>query len=95
MSDLGDELDRLERMLVEAIALHGPKNKVGNLSVSINAGGAGIWIAVTCCIVSFVINVGLAVAFLTHDRKIDDLGDYVNAIYMMAPQLKPPEKKEP
>lgn len=95
MSELQGELDRLERLLVETIALSNPQPvKAGNSVVTINAGGAGVWIAVTCCVVSFVINIGLAVAFVNHDRKIDDLGDYLNAIYMMAPSLKPPEKKE-
>lgn len=87
---LQGELDRLERLLLETIALASPpSSKVGNLSVSINAGGTGVWIAVTCCLVSFVVNVCLAVAFVNHDRKIDDLGHYLNAVYMAAPGLKP------
>lgn len=93
MTELSGELDRLERLLIETIALANPPVKGGNSTVTINAGGAGVWIAVTCCIISFVINIALAVAFLNHDRKIDDLGDYVNAIYMMAPHLKPKEEE--
>ena len=89
---LQGELDRLERMLVETIALSTPVHtKGGDSTVTINAGGAGVWIAVTCCIVSFVINLGLAVAFLSHDRKIERLQDYISAIYMQAPHLKPEE----
>ena len=79
-----------ERLLAELL---GARNK-NESTITINAGGAGVWIAVTCCIVSFVINVALAVAFLNHDRKIDDLGDYLQAIYAQAPYLKPEEKKE-
>jgi hypothetical protein len=78
-----------ERLLAELL---GARNK-NESTITVNAGGAGIWVAVTCCIVSFVINVALAVAFVNHDRKIDDLGDYVNAIYMMAPHLKPKEEE--
>lgn len=94
MNELQGELDRLERLLVETIALGNPQPvKAGNSTVTINAGGAGVWLAVTCCIVSCVMNLALAVAFIVHDRKIDRLEDYLQAIYMMAPQLKP--EKQP
>lgn len=93
MNELQGELDRLERLLVETIALANPQPvKGGNSTVTINAGGAGVWIAVTCCMVSFVMNVALAVAFISHDREIERLEDYLQAIYMMAPHLKPEPK---
>jgi ABC-type spermidine/putrescine transport system permease subunit II len=79
-----------ERLLAELL---GARNS-NQSTVTVSAGGVGVWIAVTCCVVSFVINVALAVAFVNHDRKIDDLGDYISAIYMMAPSLKPPVEKE-
>ena len=79
-----------ERLLAELL---GARNN-NQSTVTVSAGGVGVWIAVTCCVVSFVINVALAVAFVNHDRKIDDLGDYISAIYMMAPSLKPPIEKE-
>ena len=62
--------------------------------VSVNAGGVGLWIAVTCCIVSFVINAAIAVAFLSHDREIERLQDYLAVIYSQAPHLKPADEKE-
>lgn len=51
MNDLQGELDRLERLLIETIALANPPVKTGNSTVTINAGGAGVWIASTCCAV--------------------------------------------
>ena len=93
MSELQGELDRLERLLVETIALSTPQAATtGNSTITVNAGGAGVWIAATCCIVSFVINVCLGFVVVMHDRKIDDLNAYVTAIYAMAPSLKPEGK---
>jgi hypothetical protein len=88
MSNLPGELDRLERLLVETIALSAPGEKSGTATININAGGAGMWIVVTCCMVSFVMNIALAVAFLTLNREMADMRDYVNATYMMAPALQ-------
>lgn len=70
---------------------------VGNMNtarIEVNAGGAGIWIACTLCIVMFTVNIGLLAMFINHDRKIDDLNSYLNAIYMLAPHLKPEAEKE-
>lgn len=38
------------------------------------------------------LNAALLVMYLAHDRKIAELEQYITATYMMAPQLKPPEK---
>ena len=91
MSDLQGEIDELGRLVVELIGLmpgNSATNNVGRSEININAGGAGVWIAVTCCIVAFVMNIGLAVAFLTLNREMADMRDYVNATYMMAPELQ-------
>ena len=39
------------------------------------------------------LNVALLVMYLAHDRKIAELEQHITATYMIAPQLKPPEKK--
>lgn len=62
-------------------------------TVSINAGGLGVWIATTGCIVMLAVNVVLVMIFIDQGRRIDDLNDKLTATYMMAPHLKPPEKK--
>lgn len=61
-------------------------------SVTFDAGGIGLWLAVTCCVAMGVMNLFLLAMLLAHDRKIDNLSDYLNAIYMQAPHLKPQEK---
>lgn len=35
------------------------------------------------------LNAALLAMFVMHDRKIERMQDHLNAIYMMAPQLKP------
>lgn len=64
-------------------------------TITVSAGGVGLWIAVTCCVVMLAANLFLAAIVMDHSRKIDDLGDYLSAIYMQAPQLKPAEKTSP
>lgn len=84
-------------------------NVGGNTStanINVNAGGLGVWIAATCCIVTLVTSVILSSVFMWHEqeqqqqinaheadqqRKIDELYNYISAIYAQAPQLKPEE----
>lgn len=62
-------------------------------TIAVNAGGVGVWVAVTCCAVMLAANLFLAALVMDHSRKIDDLGDYLNAIYQMAPHLKQQEQQ--
>lgn len=77
--------DRIVRELLGADRA----SSVSNITFS--AGGVGLWVAVTCCVVMLAANVFLAVIVMDHSRKIDDLGDYLAAIYAQAPHLKPAE----
>lgn len=101
MSDLGDELDRLERMLVEAISLHAPQNKVGNLAVNVNAGGAGVWIAATCCLVMLTaLLVGafwISREFNQIDSRFNDQTDTdsVQDAYIHKLRAEQPKKEKP
>jgi len=62
----------------------------GNQStITLNAGGAAVWVAVTACAVMLAVNVMLVGTIISHERKLDDLADYIHAIYVMAPSLKP------
>ena len=81
-------VDRVSR--VSQSIGQGPLN-AGSSVITVNAGGIGVWIAGTCCLVMLAVNLFLAAMLIDHSRKIDDLRDYLNAIYMMAPQLKPAE----
>lgn len=61
-------------------------------TVTLSGGSFGIWLAAFAAVVCFLMFCVVLILFVNHDRKIDDLGDYVNAIYMMAPHLKPKEE---
>lgn len=87
-----DELRRLEAA-VDRFREAMPGNRIGNQStITLNAGGVGVWIAVSACAVMLAVNMALLALIIAHDRKIDNLQHYVNAIYMMAPHLKPEDK---
>lgn len=75
-----------------AQALSNTGNSGNQSTITLNAGGLGVWLAVSACGVMMAVNICLAVLLVNHDRKIDDIGHYVQAIYMIAPQLKPKEK---
>ena len=70
------------------------RNNSNTSTVTISAGGVGLWLAAFCSALTFVMFCVTLVLFVNHDRKIDDLGDYLAAIYAQAPHLKPPEEKK-
>ena len=87
-----DEIQRFERAVARfSEALASSSNSGNQSTITLNAGGVGVWIAVSACAVMLAINVALAVMLVNHDRKIDDMEHYINAIYQAAPQLKPKE----
>lgn len=86
-----EKLARFERAanrLAEAF----PQN-TSQSTITISAGGVGVWLAVTACAAMMVMNLALLAMWVTHDRKIDALQHYLNAVYMMAPHLKPEDTK--
>jgi hypothetical protein len=76
---------------------------MGNATITVNAGGVGVWVAVTCCISMLV---GMSIAGLwvsrefmsidsasrAQDNKISTMTDYLQAIYAKDPSLKPKDK---
>jgi len=58
-------------------------------TVTVQAGGFGLWVATTCCALMLGMNLCLLVMLAGHDRKIERLEDYLQAIYTQAPHLKP------
>ena len=64
-----------------------PRN-TSKSEINVNAGGVGIWIATTACLVMLAVNIFLVALLSMHDRKIDDLNHIVSAIYMVSPELK-------
>lgn len=65
---------------------------MNSANIHVNAGGVGIWIATTACLMMLAVNVFLIWLFVSQSGKVDKMQDYLNAIYMQAPHLKPKEK---
>lgn len=104
-----DEQVRRITQAAEKLAAITPQNKVSS-EVNLNLNHVGTQLLPYAFVASVVMNMCLAVAFLdhgrkideinkkmdvmkeTHDRKIDEVREYLAAIYMIAPQLKPKEK---
>lgn len=87
LAQIADRFDRAVDRLGEALAKQSPH--AIQSTITLNAGGVGLWVAVSACAVMLAVNMGLAILVLNHDRKIDDLSHYLNAIYQLAPSLKP------
>lgn len=89
MDELRHDLKELAPLIAAArgIVNHSPSQQI-----VVNAGGLAVWLAATCAALCFVMVVVLAMLYVDHSRKIDDLNHYLNAIYMQAPHLKPEDK---
>jgi len=90
-----DQFDRkydlLKHEIDRAEDLRKSFQAAGNSSAStitVNAGGIGVYIAVTCCAVMLAVNVLLIAVIVDHSRKLDRLEDYVTATYMISGSKK-------
>lgn len=67
-------------------------------TIHVNAGGIGVWISATACVVTLSVVLVVGVMQMNRDaaqdKRLSDLDDYISAIYMMAPHLKPDEKED-
>ena len=81
---LKKELDRAEEIQRRFAQ---PSNSSAS-TITVNAGGIGVYIAVTCCAVMLAVNVLLIAVIVDHSRKIDRLQDYVTATYMISGSKK-------
>lgn len=70
----------------------GRSHSGGKAEIHVNAGGVGLWVAVTCCLIAVILMSTCFVLFLNLDRKVDRALDYQTARYMMAPHTKPKDK---
>ncbi len=65
----------------------------GNQStITLNAGGLGVWVCVTCCAVMLACNVFMIGLYLDQQSHIRDLDAYLAAIYQQVPWMKPKEE---
>lgn len=86
------QIDRAEELQK---SLHGLSSKNTNSSnINVNMTGShGVWLCVTCCLLTL-----MACFFIARDvdqiKQSDrDQGNQLNAIYVMAPHLKPEKTK--
>lgn len=81
------QIDRAEAVVK---ALNQPVNSnSSSLNVNMGGGGIGVWVCITCCLLTL-----LACFFIARDvdqikQNDRDQANQLNAIYMMAPHLKP------
>lgn len=84
-----ETLNRVHDAIAKVDRLAHMRDNTSNSTVTVSAGGVGVWAAVTACLVMLAINTVLCLLFLDMSRKYDRMQDHLSAIYMIAPQLKP------
>ena len=91
MRRLGESIVSLERVINKLTP-----NQSNNATVTLQAGGLGVWICATCCVVMFALllagSCSAGFFAVKQSERMDRMQDYLNAIYAQAPQLKPKEK---
>lgn len=96
------QLEQLEKRL-DSMAERRSNTQTGVSTITVNAGGVGVWICGTaCCVmlaVSMVAGMWVSREFTRIDREMGDRQDemdrmqaYLSAIYAHAPHLKPKEE---
>ncbi len=86
---LADALDRFSRKADEILR----SGNTNTAKIEVNAGGVGVWIATTACCVMVAASLFMGLWVVDLSRKVSELENYLNAIYMMAPSLKPDDQK--
>lgn len=86
---LADALDRFSRKADEILR----QGNTNTAKIEVNAGGVGVWIATTACCVMVAASLFMGLWVVDLSRKVSELENYLNAIYMMAPSLKPEDLK--
>lgn len=84
-------LDRLENQFNKMGTFPAASNESGtqnNATWNVNAGGAGVWIATTACLMMLVMNVILGFLYLDLRRESARTADYQQTEYMLIPDLK-------
>lgn len=96
----GSAIERFEEV-IDSVSDRRSKN-IGNATITVNAGGVGVWVAVTCCLVMLALlllgSLWASRELMRSDQEMQARKDenskmtaYLQAIYVQAPQLKPKE----
>lgn len=98
-SDLREQLDRLDflgkRLISQLKTADTGTNTIGNATIVVQTGG--FFALILFFVVSVTLGITIAMSLSVYSRmskietKQDEQSQYLNAIYMMAPQLKPKE----
>ncbi len=94
----GNAIGRFEKVL-DSVGSGNGRN-IGTSTISINAGGVGVWVAVTCCLVMLSLlllgSLWASHEMMRYDQEMQARKDenskmtaYLQAIYVQAPQLNP------
>lgn len=88
-----DESEQLQELIEEARNLNArlgqsANGNGGSATIHVNAGGLGLWVAVTCCVVMLasILPMSLGLYWVAMDSR--DRGHQVNALYMSVPGLR-------
>lgn len=87
--EVKDATAQLRELITELSKATSHNSGGGKAEVHISAGGIGVGVAVACCAFMLAMNIALIVLLVRQDREISEMGHQLNAIYMMAPHLKP------
>jgi hypothetical protein len=90
MDNQGELTEALNRFSKKADELLSSGNR-NTAKIEVNAGGTGVWIATTACCVMVAVGLFMGLWVVDLSRKVERLGDYLQAIYAQAPHLKPKE----
>ncbi len=86
---LDDALDSFES---ERRKTYAAKSSVGDIIVKLGGGSIGVWVCATLCSLCFMTCLFLLWVVADIRQNDRDQGNQLNAIYMMAPHLKPEKK---
>lgn len=101
MEQTGDEIERFRQgvdKLGRIAEKFGKETATTNEAhINVQAGGIGVYIASICCAVMLALTIAGSIlgttAYFSMQQRMDRMQDYLNAIYMIAPQLKPKDSK--
>lgn len=90
---MSDDQAQLQKLIEEAQRLNdrlgqSAHGNGGSATISVNAGGVGLWVAVTCCVVMLasILPMSLGLYWVAMDSR--DRGHQINALYMSVPGLR-------
>ena len=87
MSESRELIEALNRFSDGADKLLANSNG-GSATIHVNAGGVGVWLCVTACVVTFVTAIFLGAVVFWFAIKTNDQGHQMNAVYMSVPGLR-------